>query len=227
MLITNTLNANGDYNRDGNENICDLVKMTAVMGTTNMEEIIATYGDYFGFEMKIITEEIDALSEENVNYIFITDLHFGNGTSAQDKLILKQMESITKLANADDSIDFVVVGGDVTTGMYATKEKAIAATNAALAPLKSCTKPVLVITGNHDDNSYHVYSGDKVYIPERILSDMDWTTQVLSVNCPETIVHDKNYENSKYYYYDLPTKKTRVICLNAIDYRAPSTRTET
>lgn len=221
MIITNTLNANSDYNRDGNENICDLVKMTVVMETTNMEGIIATYGDYFGFEMKIITEEIDALSEENVNYIFITDLHFGNGTSAQDKLILKQMESITKLANADDSIDFVVVGGDVTTGMYDTKEKAIAATNAALAPLKSCTKPVLVLTGNHDDNSYHVYSGDKVYIPERILSDMDWTTQVLSVNCPETIVHDKNYENSKYYYYDLPTKKTRVICLNAIDYRAP------
>ncbi len=221
VIIRNTLYSNGDNNRNGVVDICDLVKMSSALAVADMQEIIATYGSYYGLEMKLISDEINALGEETVNYIFISDLHFTNSDSAQDKAIQRQMEAIAKMANADDTIDFVVVGGDLTSGGYSSKSGAIDANNAALAPLKNCTKPVFVLAGNHDDNSYHVYSGDKVYKKELILSDKDWTTQILAENSPANIVHDKNYENSKYYYYDLPEKKTRVICLDAIDYRAP------
>lgn len=221
VLINNTAYSNGDNNRDGAVDICDLVKMASAFAIADMEEVIKNYGSYYGVEMKLISDEIDALGEETVNYIFVSDLHFTNTNSAQDKAVLNQLEAIAKMANTDDSIDFVVVGGDLTSGGFSTKEGAIKANNNALAPLKNCTKPVFVLAGNHDDNCYHVYSGDKVYKKELILSDMDWNTKVLSVNSPENIVHDVNYENSKYYYYDLPEKKTRVVCLDAIDYRAP------
>ena len=221
VLINNTAYSNGDNNRDGVVDICDLVKLASAFALADMEEIIETYGSYYGIEMKLISDEIDAIGEDAVNYIFISDIHYTNTNNAQDQAITKQLEAIAKMANADDSIDFVVVGGDLTSGGFGTKAGAITANNNALAPLKACTKPVLVLAGNHDDNCYHVYSGDKVYKKELILSDMDWTTKVLALNSPSTIVHDANYENSKYYYYDLPEKKTRVVCLDSIDYRAP------
>ncbi len=221
VIIENTPYSNGDYNRDGTADILDLVKMSNEFGAIDLEAITALYGDYYGVEMKKVSEQIDALGEDTVNYIFITDIHYTNGDSAQDKALLNQMNAIAKMADADDSIDFIVIGGDTTTGTYSTKEACITETNEVLAPLKKCSKPVLVLPGNHDDNCYHVYSGDKVYKPELIVSDMDWTQQILAVNSPATIVHDKDYANSKYYYYDLPEKKTRVVCLDAIDYRAP------
>lgn len=221
ILISNPQYSNGDYNRDGDVDICDLVKLSIEFSSINLEEITALYGDYYGIEMSVVSDQVDALGEDTVNYIFITDIHYTNGDSAQDKALLNQMNAIAKMAEADDSIDFIVIGGDTTTGTYSTKEACIAETNEVLAPLKNCSKPILILPGNHDDNCYHVYSGDKVYKPELIVSDMDWTQQILAVNSPETIVHDKDYANSKYYYYDLPEKKTRVVCLDAIDYRAP------
>lgn len=71
--------------------------------------------------------------------------------------------------------------------------------------------------GNHDDNCYHVYS-EKRYIPERIVSKRDWNEKVAAPLIPKDIVRDSKYPDSRYYYYDLKGKSTRIICLDALDY---------
>lgn len=158
--------------------------------------------------------------ESNVNYLFLTDLHYGkDSASGQGKLIWEQVTTATEMANTIDAIDFIVIGGDTTTGMYESKANAIKYTQQALEPLKNCKKPVFVLMGNHDDNSYHRFTYD-VYYPERIISDKNWSESIIKEFCPSDIVKDKSYADSKYYYYDLEAKKTRIICLDALDYRA-------
>ena len=129
------------------------------------------------------------------------------------------------MANNDDSIDIVVVGGDITTGLkYDTKEAAIADTQTALAPLKNCKKPVIVLKGNHDDNSYHTMRDDKPPLdPAKIVSDKLWREQIIEYVNNEEIadkfVYNTEVDNSAYFYYDVTKggKTTRVIALNASD----------
>ncbi len=177
--------------------------------------------DYLSFDNEALKmgENIKIMNNGSVNYIFITDHHHSIG-SANRNYMIRQMNTVVKIANENDNIDFVAVGGDVTTGMFDTKQAAIDNTQDILNPLKECEKPVFILFGNHDDNSYHVATGDKVYYPERIISDYDWDKNILHVYCPDNIVKDSEYVDSKYYYYDMADKKTRLIFLDTVDCRA-------
>ena len=155
--------------------------------------------------------------DETANYIFITDIHYNSDTEYLSDAIISHIQAAVDFANNNDCIDFIAIGGDITTGMFATKEDSIAETNKALSPLKKCKKPVLVLMGNHDDNCYHIYSENR-YIPERIVSKRDWNEKVAAPLIPKDIVRDSKYPDSRYYYYDLKGKSTRVICLDALDY---------
>lgn len=171
-----------------------------------------------GVDAHVATYKLDQVGEDAVNYIFITDLHFDNNNAE----VTKQMQLITNMANNDDSIDMVVVGGDITTGMFTTKEEAIAATQTAIAPLKDCTKPVIVLRGNHDDNTYGG-TFDRNNPASTIVSDLDWNNDIIKYFNDESVysnfVHSSVLPNSAYYYYDIEKngKTTRVIALNACD----------
>ena len=169
-------------------------------------------------EYKLAATTLDnSAGKDAVNYIFITDIHSGSNDD-QTASIIRQMTFITEMANQDESIDFVVVGGDLYNGTtYSGKANAINIIQTALAPLKNCTKPVFIINGNHDDNSYTKPSGGDF---SKVLSDLDWETNVLNEFSPAEIVQDTKREDTKYYYYDLDGKKTRVICLDSSDYNA-------
>lgn len=181
---------------------------------------------FYGVNYQVVTNDLNTVADGNVGYIFITDIHFGSSlTNTAGKSVIRQTELITKMANENDNIDFVVVAGDTTTGMYGSKEAAIQWTQAGLDPLLNCTKPVFVLMGNHDDNSYHIASGNKVLKPELVFSDLDWQNNIINRYTNKgniTVVQDDpaKRQNSKYYYYDLEGKKTRVIALDAIDYEA-------
>lgn len=176
-----------------------------------------TYGgskEYLAYDYEILKmgEKIKLMSDGSVNYIFITDPHAAENT-------VTQLNSVVKIANENEKIDFVVVGGDITTGTFTTKQACLDKLESILSPLKNCTKPVFILPGNHDDNSYHVESKKEYYL-DVILSDYDWCRNIIDVYCPQNIVKDANYEDSRYYYYDIPGKKTRVVCFDAADCRA-------
>lgn len=181
---------------------------------------------YFALQSEVVSNEIDTVGGDAVNYIFITDIHYGSDlTSAQNVSLRNQTTLIAKMANENDNIDFVVVGGDTTTGMYGSKADAIKWTQAALDPLLECEKPVFILMGNHDDNSYHIAAGNKVLFANRVISDLDWQNYIIDRYTNKgniQVVQDDPTKraNSKYYYYDLEGKKTRVIALDALDYEA-------
>ncbi len=184
---------------------------------------------YYGLNAQVVSEKISQVGKDTVNYLFITDIHFGSDlTSAQNVALLNQAKLMTKMANENDNIDFVVIGGDNTTGMYGSKADCVKWTQAALDPFLECTKPVFVLMGNHDDNSYHLMSGsNKNYelYEERIITDLDWQNYIIDRYTNRgniTVVQDdpEKRANSKYFYYDLEGKKTRVIALDALDYEA-------
>jgi len=184
---------------------------------------------YFGIEAQIVSDKINAVGSDAVNYLFITDIHMPSDlTSAQAISLTNQVTLVTKMANENDNIDFVVVGGDTTTGMFGSKASCIATAQAALDPLLNCTKPVFVLAGNHDDNSYHMARSDntnKTLYPESIVSDLDWQNSIINRYTNRngiTVSQDDSEKraNSKYFYYDLEDKKTRVIALDSLDYEA-------
>ena len=173
----------------------------------------------YGPQINVVQQNLKD-KDSAVNYIFITDLHYDKDPTAQkSEALLKQVKAAVKIANTTDNIDFIVIGGDTTSGMYETKADALKYTAEVLEPLKDSKKPVFIITGNHDDNSYLSFHMDG-FLEDQIVSDKDWSDNIIKVFCPENIVKDSKYQDSKYYYYDIEGKKTRVICLDAIDYRA-------
>ncbi len=178
---------------------------------------------YYGLNAQVVSEKISSVGSDAVNYLFITDIHFPASPSTKQSISLQnQVTLLTKMANENDNIDFVVVGGDTTTGMFDSKEEAVESTQTALNPLLNCEKPVFVLMGNHDDNSYHL-KADSDIREERIISDLDWQNNIINPFLYDKgieVVQDSERENSKYFYYDLEGKKTRVIALDAIDYEA-------
>ncbi len=183
------------------------------------------------------------VKDGSVNYIFITDLHQGNHDAAIERQLLAIVELVNRLAKDDDpnnDIDFICLGGDITTGMYTDTEKQIAAMDKFLYPLNKCEIPVMVLRGNHDDNSYYytfANSGQlkktlsaleaQNYLDEHAMSADKWYDEILAYYATDanvkndgktSRVHDSQNAKSAYYYYDFAAKKTRVVCLDAIDY---------
>lgn len=153
---------------------------------------------------------------EAVNYIFISDLHYYSPAATPKQI--EYLDAVVTLANSDERIDFICLGGDYTNGLYKTKFECLDYMKELFEPLKKSEKPVFILTGNHDDNSYHVEAAKKIDF-DVMLSDKDWSDNVIAPFCAE-VVKDSKYPESKYFYYDLKDKKTRVICLDAIDCRA-------
>lgn len=177
-------------------------------------------GYYYDALSDRISKKVDTFGDKTVNYIFITDLHY-EGADTQDSSVqeraamLKEVQFIVDWANKDDSIDFVVLGGDLIDGNN-TKAKSLENLKEIITPFRSCTKPVLAVLGNHDDNTY---SG--TFSIDRVISDKDWNDNVIDyvVNKDgDVAVQDSKDPNSKHYYYDLESKKTRIICLDSCDY---------
>ena len=189
----------------------------------------------------IINGKINEVGENSVNYIFMTDSHVdeylrrdedGKLTVYEDpniinkrfSMIVSHLVEAVKLANENDNIDFVALGGDyINAYNIKGKQAVIDILNASLAPLKNCKKPVIIAFGNHDDNGFQTLNPQIPEIkPEWFITDKDWKEKVLDLYpFAEKRVHDEKYGYSKYFYFDIENKKTRVIVLDTMDMRRP------
>ena len=84
-----------------------------------------------------------SLCKENLNYVFITDIHYMGIRTGQGAVLLSQMEQAVELANNTDEIDLVVLGGDTVQGYWDDKRECFEAYREILSVLKDCKKPVL------------------------------------------------------------------------------------
>ena len=135
----------------------------------------------------------DDITGESVSYIFITDLHFDTSEETETAAF-RQLHAIVDIANNTD-VDFVCVGGDLYNGRDADE------------------KPVFILKGNHDDNSFSAQEdGNLLFDADYIINREEW----YSVTMEHFPQYAAKYQNG-YYYYDLPGKNTRVVCLNMSD----------
>ena len=158
------------------------------------------------------------LNKSAVNYIYITDMHYMGIKTGQGAVLLSQMEQIVDLANGNDEIDMVVLGGDTVQGYWKDKRDCFLAYREILSVLKRSKKPTLILVGNHDDNSYAEWNED---FSQKVISDLDWQREILTPFAVKDREHDKDDPNSKYYYYDhkKENRTIRVLCLDAADYK--------
>ncbi|MBQ8337732.1 MAG: metallophosphoesterase, partial [Oscillospiraceae bacterium] len=110
-----------------------------------------------------------SLCKENLNYVFITDIHYMGIRTGQGAVLLSQMEQAVELANNTDEIDLVVLGGDTVQGYWDDKRECFEAYREILSVLKDCKKPVLILNGNHDDNAYAAWNPN---FSRKIISDL-------------------------------------------------------
>lgn len=224
VLFGNTMTRGAYVKFGAKPNVEDILIPTdkhsqVVQGTA--EEVLLNR-EYYDIEFDVISENLASQTSSAVNYIFITDIHYPGDNTAQKNALIRQMQLICEMANKNENIDFIAVGGDIVEGYDSKKTMFFERIQEILEPLTSSTKPVLVAAGNHDDNCY----GDFTSPEEKVASNLDWNRNVIDyiVN-PTTndgIKQDKDYNNkeynSRYYYYDIVGKKTRIVVLDSSNY---------
>lgn len=189
----------------------------------------------------IISKNIDEIGATSVNYIVVADTHVDEylrkNEAGELKIyeadetvelrlsrIVSHLEDAVNFADNNDNIDFIAFAGDgLNAYSIKGKQSALDILNRSLAPLMKSNKPIIMAFGNHDDNGFQILNPDVPEIKnEWLISDKDWRDKVMNLYpFAEKRVHDKNYEYSKYFYFDLENKKTRVIVLDTMDMRKP------
>ena len=158
------------------------------------------YEDEINATIKSVGENTDL---DSVNFVMITDLHNNGETASQ--FLRSQIESIRKIKDSC-KLDFVVLGGDISDGLYADKDKCLDNYTKVVNRFNHIGVPILALRGNHDDNSYQ---GSNAV--DKIVSRKDYYRRVISV-LADNVMSD----NYTYYHHDFGS--TRVICLDYLDY---------
>ena len=105
--------------------------------------------------MKTIRTVENDETNDSISYIFITDMHIDTSEETRE-VAYNQLYAIVDIANNSD-IDFVCVGGDMYNGRYADPNGKVIAMDTIESIskiLELCNKPVFILKGNHDDNSF-------------------------------------------------------------------------
>lgn len=180
---------------------------------------------YYGVKLDFITDNLEK-DGDAIKYAFVTDIHYLGGEDVSRALsTIRQLENLVSYVNGNDDIDFVAIGGDTIQGTQ-SKEGSLGYLKKAFKPFLNCNKPVVIVPGNHDDNSYAYDT--KTFNGSQLITNKNWNDSVIDVYVNRetangdvidvTVSQDEKDENSKYFYYDLDNKKTRVICLDSINY---------
>lgn len=180
--------------------------------------------DVDGYKEEIIDaiKRYDEKKEvDSIRYIFITDSHIGavGNTNSKDQAeaCYRQYQAVVDIANNTD-VDFVCLGGDTQNEYHSdddiNKEKVAAIFERVTGILSKCNKPVFILKGNHDENIQinGNYNADWAVDPNYVFTQKEWYDMTMG-KFPQ---YATEY-NRGYFYYDLPGKNVRVVCLNMVD----------
>lgn len=152
----------------------------------------------------------DSYSSDRISYVMITDLHIDQETK-QVESTERQLKALVEIVNTSD-IDFVVCGGDLIMGISTTNREATKLIRKVTNILSKSTKPVFIVKGNHDYNSFNGKTDEKIVTYNQWFGNAIGTQKSLGE-------YDSNNNSSTYFYYDIPNKNTRVIFLDTSDWK--------
>lgn len=192
------------YNQYVNGEIYEIIE--GVDSRAIGDDIINGYPEYYNNEMTNTVNSAAALTTYNsVKFAMITDLH-DNDQDHLSETVEKQIMAIRDL-HRKNGLDFVICGGDFTDGSYSSKNELLKKFTSLTKAFKEIGVPVLMMRGNHDDNSYAGKTVAKVV-----------TRQEFYARCIAPFSGKKINNNKNYYYQDFDDCNTRVIVLDFIDY---------
>lgn len=181
------------------------------------ENLFAYTQDYPQYYTSEIEDSVDSMTQlvttDSLNYIFMTDLHIDNSVF-NTLSIIRQLKAAVNIAN-HSPIDFICIGGDLYNGNCFNGAGEAAETIQQITDvLKDSEKPVFILHGNHDDNSFTAqFDQSLLGSPDYIMTEDEWY-QATMANFSQ---YATDY-HSGYYYYDLPDKNVRVVALNMNDF---------
>jgi hypothetical protein len=225
-MVTSVLMISGCGTQSGTAGNTSEAETKVAVGQENSVQSVSTsdavvltrdseYPDYYADEVKETVRTVrDKMSGSEVSFIYITDTHADSNDDTME-VAFRTLNAVVDVANNTD-IDFVCFGGDLYDGMHAEangKENAMELIQSMSDILKNCNKPVFILHGNHDDNSFSAQKNeDLLYSADYIINHDEW----YSVTMANFSEYATDY-NRGYYYYDLPNKNVRIICLNMSD----------
>ncbi|WP_430608725.1 hypothetical protein IGJ74_001179 [Enterococcus sp. AZ009] len=176
-------------------------------------------------------------SKDTVTGIHISDTHYATDSIGRDDLenygrSNTHIKNVAELTNFID-VDYVILNGDTHDGSTANKNIALSNYKEAVSTLGLSNAPYFVTWGNHCNNSWgdnvttSIIKPVKNYQPKQTLETYHGKMkQVIRNNemyeiatRPSTIFNIVENQDDKmgYFYYDVPSKKTRIIVLNPQD----------
>ena len=138
------INAASDNKKNGRSSTSETLTQSANYPEAYKDEI-----------MKTIRTVVNDETNDRISYIFITDMHIDTSEETRE-VAYNQLYAIVDIANNSD-IDFVCVGGDMYNGRYVDPNGKVIAMDTIESIskiLELCNKPVFILKGNHDDNSF-------------------------------------------------------------------------
>ncbi len=170
------------------------------------EEIENGYPLYYDAEVKETVNSVcSKIGHNPVKFAMITDLH-DNDHWHVSETVEKQIMAIRDL-HRKNGLDFVICGGDLTDGGYNDKQELLDKFTEFTKRFKEIGVPVMLLRGNHDDNSYAGLT------PDRVVTRTEFYARCIAPFSGKAIAPDKTF-----YYQDFESVNTRVICLDYIDY---------
>lgn len=126
---------------------------------------------------KTVNQVNSASTQNSVSYVYITDTHLGKEDD-EPETVYRELNAAVDVANNSD-VDFLCLGGDIEDGRFAEdiggKQTALDILQNVSDILKKCNKPVFILKGNHDDNSFSAQiDEDLLYNPDYIINSTEW-----------------------------------------------------
>lgn len=164
-----------------------------------------TFNNIYSEPIQNLVKKYDAtVGAGNVGYIWISDLHINSLYQDRNKALKRQLMACAEIANRTN-IQFICIGGDIID-REESHDTIYSIFNEAFSGISNSRKPIVVLTGNHDDNPY---TNPVPFTKSQVKG--------LFVNMAEV---DRNEPNADSCYYYFEKAGYRFICLDMIDYPA-------
>lgn len=162
--------------------------------------------DYVRAEAERVANAVKALQNENtLSFVAMSDTHIGNGS--YDVSITHAVQGARIVAERA-GVDFVAHLGDHVTGAASDNLNTHLANLMTALRVEAIVSPELRLVGNHDANAYNA---------ESYLSADDTNKYIGRYS--RGVIKPSSEPERGYFYTDIESKKTRVICLNTGDLK--------
>lgn len=162
--------------------------------------------DYVVTEAERVAAAVGALQNDNtLSFIAMSDTHIGNGSY---DVSITHAAQAARIISGRVPIDFIAHLGDAVTGAASDSLETHLGNHMNSLRAMSIAAPDLRLVGNHDANAYNADS----------YQSAEDTNKYIGRFTTKATKPDSEPERG-YFYYDIPVKKTRVICLNSCDLK--------